>query len=276
MIRDTFFSLPRFVNLCRKEMIEGWKANALRVVLMYGAMAIAFVWNGYLSYSSLGQRGVEVDPTWNFVSLFFVWGFFVFGALSASFTMERMKTKTSRTAVLMTPATMFEKFFSRWLIFTIGFLVIYFFAFRLADYTRVLIYSVKYPDMEAIAPLSLSHLIGKGGTLTSLCSGFKELMLWVSLFFFVQSCFILGSSIWPKNAFLKTFVAGILIILVYGLVAGGLIKLLFLDNYYYSNNMDVSRNEGLCLGILVPALFALLNWTLAYYRFKESEIIHRM
>lgn len=25
MIRDTFFSAPRFVNLCRKEMVESWK-----------------------------------------------------------------------------------------------------------------------------------------------------------------------------------------------------------------------------------------------------------
>ena len=39
MIRDTFFSQTRFVNLCRKEMVENWKSNLLRVALMYGAMA---------------------------------------------------------------------------------------------------------------------------------------------------------------------------------------------------------------------------------------------
>ena len=39
MIRDTFFSAPRFVNLCRKEMVESWKANLLRFVMMYGIMA---------------------------------------------------------------------------------------------------------------------------------------------------------------------------------------------------------------------------------------------
>ena len=27
MIKDTFFSLPRFMNLCRKEMVESWKSN---------------------------------------------------------------------------------------------------------------------------------------------------------------------------------------------------------------------------------------------------------
>ena len=34
MIKDTFFSLPRFINLCRKEMVENWRSNVLRMVLM--------------------------------------------------------------------------------------------------------------------------------------------------------------------------------------------------------------------------------------------------
>jgi len=40
MIKDTFFSLPRFMNLCRKEMVENWRPNVLRMVLMYGVMAV--------------------------------------------------------------------------------------------------------------------------------------------------------------------------------------------------------------------------------------------
>ena len=39
-MKDTFFSLPRFMNLCRKEMVEGWRSNVLRMVLMYGVMAV--------------------------------------------------------------------------------------------------------------------------------------------------------------------------------------------------------------------------------------------
>lgn len=50
MIKDTFFSLPRFMNLCRKEMVENWKSNVLRMVLMYGVMAVVMVWNGYFRY----------------------------------------------------------------------------------------------------------------------------------------------------------------------------------------------------------------------------------
>ena len=47
MIKDTFFSMPRFVNLCRKDMVENWRSNVLRIVLMYGVMALIMIWNGY-------------------------------------------------------------------------------------------------------------------------------------------------------------------------------------------------------------------------------------
>lgn len=40
MIRDTFFSLHRFVNVCRKEMVENWKTYILRSVMVYGMLAI--------------------------------------------------------------------------------------------------------------------------------------------------------------------------------------------------------------------------------------------
>ena len=50
-MKDTFFSLPRFMNLCRKEMVESWRSNVLRMVLMYGVMAVVLVWNGYTQYT---------------------------------------------------------------------------------------------------------------------------------------------------------------------------------------------------------------------------------
>ena len=158
MIRDTFFSQTRFVNLCRKEMVENWKSNLLRVALMYGAMAVIMLWSGYLSYQAVGQ---DTDSTWEFNLVIFMWGLCVFGCLSASFTMERMKSKTGRLSVLMTPATSFEKYFSRWLVFTVVFLIVFLITYKLADYTKVLVYSLVYPENNAIAITPLSHLFGE-------------------------------------------------------------------------------------------------------------------
>ncbi len=274
MIRDTFFSMPRFVSLCRKEMVESWKANVLRMVLMYGVLAVVFIWNGYLEYDRYDWKGLKEDPVWTFDVIAFIWGIVVMGGLSASFMMERMKTKTGRTAVLMTPATMFEKFFSRWLIFTCCFLVAFFIAFKLADWTRVLYFMAKYPGTDRIASVPLfSYLVGPAEQHWTAFNDCHEFVLGVSFYFLLQSCFVLGSSVWPKNAFLKTFAAGVLIVIVYLLIGAGLVKLFFPENYIGGRNF--SEDEILFWGNILFSLGALFNWVLAYFRFKESEIINR-
>lgn len=84
MIKDTFFSLPRFMNLCRKEMVESWKSNVLRIVLLYGVMTVVLVWNGYFAYRTHDsvrflERHMEADPAWGFILIAFLW--FLFGLL---------------------------------------------------------------------------------------------------------------------------------------------------------------------------------------------------
>lgn len=49
-IHDTFFSLHRFANVCRKEIIENWKSLLLRMLLMYGGLTVVLVWNAYYEY----------------------------------------------------------------------------------------------------------------------------------------------------------------------------------------------------------------------------------
>lgn len=278
MIRDTFFSMPRFVSLCRKEMVESWKANLLRVVMMYGIMAIAFVWNGYFQYDrpeSLLNSGVTGDPSWLFSLVAFLWAIIIFGMLSASFTMERMKSKTNRIAMLMTPATMFEKFFSRWLVFTFGYLIVFLIAFKLADWTRVLVYTISYPELkDIIATTPLSHLIGEHEYWTAFrtCSGF---LLAVSVYFFSQSLFVLGSSIWPKNAFVKTFSAIVVISIVYVAIGATLTKIVFETRGVHGVNQSISDELMMNLSITFFFVMAVFNWVVAYFRFKESEIINR-
>ncbi|MBD9092582.1 MAG: hypothetical protein EGQ20_14820 [Bacteroides oleiciplenus] len=278
MIRDTFFSAPRFVSLCRKEMVESWKANLLRFVMMYGIMAIAFVWNGYFQYNhpeSLINRGITQDPIWTFELGAFVWALVIMGLLSASFIMERMKSKTNRIAMLMTPATMFEKFFSRWLVFTFGFLIVFLIAFKLADWTRVAVYTVSYPELkDIITSTPLSHLVGKGQfwTVFDDCNYF---MLGVSAYFFAQSLFVLGSSIWPKNSFVKTFSAIVVVAIIYIAIGSALAKILFEARGVRGVNQDISDEAVTLWTTIIFFGMAIFNWVVAYFRFKESEIINR-
>ncbi len=277
-MKDTFFSLPRFMNLCRKEMVENWRSNVLRMVLMYGVMAVVMVWNGYFEYRYWHSGQIE-DPAWTFLLVVFIWSLWGFGCLSASFTMEKMKTKTSRTSMLMVPATPFEKFFSRWFVFTVVFLVIFLISYKLADYTRFIIYSLAYPEeKDFIIPVDLSHLVGERKTYYTLCRTGLQFGALLSAYFFVQSLFVLGSSIWPKNSFLKTFASGTVIAIVYFLLAVFMSKMFLENGNYYSENVftGMSEDTAMSIMIVVGIFFTLMNWTLAYLRFKESEIVNRM
>ena len=278
MIKDTFFSLPRFMNHCRKEMVEKWRSNVLRMVLMSGVMAVVMVWNGYFEYRYWHSGQIE-DPAWTFLLVVFIWSLWGFGCLSASFTMEKMKTKTSRTSMVMDPATPFEKFFSRWCVFTVEFLVIFLISYKLADYTRFIIYSLAYPEeKDFIIPVDLSHLVGERKTYYTLCRTGLQFGALLSAYFFVQSLFVLGSSIWPKNSFLKTFASGTVIAIVYFLLAVFMSKMFLENGNYYSENVftGMSEDTAMRIMIVVGIFFTLMNWTLAYFRFKESEIVNRM
>lgn len=277
MIKDTFFSPSRFMNLCRKEMVENWKPAVLRVAMMYGVMAITFVWNGYYTYRRFASpHSVEhpdIDPAWPFLLRALMVFFIIFGLLAASFTMERMKTKTGRLQVLMTPATPFEKFFSSWLLSTLVYVVVFLIVFRLADYTRVLIYMISYPDFKVIAPVDFGWLVGKESGV-SVYRTTNGMLGYVCAYLFFQSCFVLGSAVWPKNSFIKTVAAGVTITIVYGLIVAGVAQLAFPERFHY--HPGISDETIGRIAALIALCFALMNWMLAYFRLKESEIINRM
>lgn len=270
-MKNRCFSFPRFVHLCRKEMVESWRTYVLSFVLMYGSLAIAFIINGLSIYqegrvSWYQQWGRTGDPGWDVVFRMFVIGLLIFGCLSASMVMNRMKSKTSRLSVLMTPVTPSEYFFSRWLIFTVGFLAFYVVAFMLADCTRVLFFLLKAPAEIPVQVATLNHIVAVNPF--NIFNNGIVFPVAVLFYFFLQSFFVLGSSLCPKNSFLKTFAAGLLLLSVFGLIAQ--FVLVRTTSFY------ISDKDGLLVMMPVMTVATLANWVLAYYRFKESEIINRI
>ena len=93
-LSDTLFSIHRFTDLCRKEMVENWKTNAIRFVLLYGILTVIFLWNGayeYDLYSDEVPDNLTGDPQWQIVVIFTLIGLMLSGLLSASFVMEGMR-----------------------------------------------------------------------------------------------------------------------------------------------------------------------------------------
>lgn len=276
MLKDTFFDMHRFMTLCRKEMVESWKVNLLRMALMYGAMAVVLSFIGYNTYSSSSASQMGAHAIQDSSLIAFVWFGFIFSCLSASFIMEKMKTKTSRLSALMTPATSFEKFFSRWVVFTVVFMLVFLIAFLLADYTRVLLCMFSFPKINTVGAVELKYLFTNNDAYFNIFHSVAQFLLFISGYLFLQSCFVLGSSIWPKNAFLKTFVAGLFLVIIYSLLGVGFAKLLLADSHSFNFALGSSEETITSAASVCLACLALFNWTLAYFRFKETEIINRM
>ncbi|WP_321517929.1 hypothetical protein [uncultured Bacteroides sp.] len=276
MIKNNFISFKRFTLLYKKDFIENWKTMLLRFVMLYAIMAIIFSFIGLSEFKSrTNYNPSSVVTNYLIPATFLFWGF---GCLFASLMMEKMKNKTKRIAYLMTPATNFEKFFSRFLPVVVVFIIAFVVAFKLADYTKIAILSIRYPEFN-IAAVNITQ---------GLCSQMPDAMThnWMeftalfSVYLFFQSLFILGSTLWYKNPFIKTLATGITITLLFFAVDGLLVNSFFNESQlfsvgdYFGKLMDKWATKQNI--ILFFSLLTLFNWVISYFRFKDSEIINRL
>lgn len=220
MLKNNIFDRSRFTNFLMKDLIENWKSNLLRIISMYGLITIVFFFNNYFSFKNYSPTNLYVaNQVESFGLVLFLWCLWGFGCVSASLTFERMKTKIGKISLLMSPVTTLEKYLVRWFLMTIVFLAVFLLVFKLADYSRVLFFSILYPDIDIIKPISLMHMVGNSNEYWSLFPSNSTFICMVSVYLFFQSFFLLGSAFWPKNAFLKTFAVLLVIFFIYAFTA---------------------------------------------------------
>lgn len=274
MILDTFFSASRFTLVVRKVILENGKVYLLRLLAMYGTIALIMCLNAF-SYDYTQTNYLE-NRVWQGEIQIFPFCLFLWGTLGASTLMENFKYKASRTTALMLPATQFEQFFARWLIHVPLFLLIFLFAFYLASCTRSLLCVIFYPDSYLVGPIPLlATLVRDESGLAFLFANSLNLVTAFSFFLLVQSFFVLGSVVWPKNAFLKTFAALAILFILYMIFAFGLFEQHFISRSYRTPFDDISSETVQWVFACALCLLAVFNWVLAYFRFKEIEIINR-
>ncbi len=278
MIKNNFICIKRFTLLYKKDFIENWKTMLLRFVMLYAIMAIIFSFIGlseFKSRTNYNYNPSNGDNNYLIPATFIFWGF---GCLFASLMMEKMKDKTKRIAYLMTPATNFEKFFSRFLPAVVVFIIAFFVAFKLADYNRIAILSIRYPEFNITAVNITQGLCSQN--LDSMTHNWMELTALFSIYLFFQALFILGSTLWYKNPFIKTLATGIAITLLFYAVDALLVNSLFNESQLFSvgdycreiiEKWTTRRNI-----IFLFSVLTLFNWVISYFRFKDSEIINRL
>ena len=272
-MKDTFFSFLRFANYFKKVLVEDRKRLLQRIITIFGLLVVfgAIIsdscYQHYMEALKMGIVRNEIDPAIDGLMPLFVFGLFIGCTLSASFIMEPMSSKTGRIYALMLPATSFEKYFVRWFIYTIGYLVVYYLLFLLVDVMRVCVFSVVYPEIDIITFLNpYAEIVALRDD--------APLGFIVSLYLLLQSIFVLGSSLWPKYAFLKTFTAYTILGMAFSAFFASIMNLF--DRPGNSYIMPELSDDTLFLiatcGVMMVTLFF---WWLAYKRFKEMEVVNR-
>ncbi len=269
------FNFNRVGLLVKKDISENGNSLLMKIGLMYGviilvSILIGFGYSANYSVDSNALRELRFlhegeDPAWDMQMGMYSFFFFLFGCLSAASVFENMKNRASRLSTLMVPATMLEKYISRMLLCLIAFIPVFLLGCWIGESVRYALISLIHPGSELVKYMSMSYLWQYFSD-----SDFWEVIL---AFMFWHSIYTLGSSIWPKNSFLKTFVAICIILLVLAVVLLIIAFVLFdFDKKYDSVLFD----EPTSLGYVGIGFMILFNYSLAYFRSTESEIIQRM
>lgn len=188
---------------------------------------------------------------------------------------SNLAKKGSRIETLMVPASNLEKFCTYFLVNVVGFILLFFVEFYLADAVRVVISSFYLPADWKNAIVPIGYLLDLNST------------SWHRAFLFgaitglaaVQGYFTLASSVWPKRGILGGTVSFLTICFV-------LLILMFTGfatfvhsamepRQWLMSVKDISAETLLYCAGCFNIVMALFFYSLSYLRFTEIETIDR-
>lgn len=271
------FSIARSMRLLVKIVRENWREFVMMVMMMLGTLLLVSLVSEYVlyletpsspdGYSPFKQRDYIVDLEWEVGGILLV----AFGTLSASMMLRDMASKPSRLSTLMTPATQGEKFMARFVLYVPVFFALFVACFYIADFVRYAVFVGIVPeDAYKVELFNLADRFDPEAR-----EPYKSLLTCMGLFIGSGSFFALGSSLWPSKSYIKTFFALGVMIVIYLVIAFTAANLAnhphTTGGYVYSTHMNVNMWWFFTAAVAV----ACVNYTISFFRFRESEIVER-
>ncbi len=260
------FSLARLGKLVVTDLASNKKQYVMWVGLVVAFM-LAWTVISMLSLSDYRIEHSEGDPLDTSVRTMTALTLLVTAPIAASLTFNNLSSKTSRINALMLPALPIEKFVARWFIFVPLYLAVFLVAAQCVDFVRCAMEVVK-------VPLDKIHSVNVTKALFSVSDNPEDVALTVFWGVVGQSFFVLGSAVWPKMSIVK--------VACFWMAYGFLMTLYFpfvlipiMDDYTVTVFDHVSQNTMVTLTYICGALWALVNYGVAYWRYRDTEIIQR-
>lgn len=206
----------------------------------------------------------KVDSIWSMLILYFWICLVATCYASTGMLLQPLGKKTTAIPMLMLPASQFEKYLCQFIICVLIPIVIFVAGFEIIDALRVVVVNSFFAGVTPACMLTPKVLL----------AGFDlGATFGITLIALVQSCFALGSSIWPRHGVKRTFCA---LVIIGVLLAIWAVTLLYLypteTNYKPTYAFNKSIDNTIISLMIVLAVF---NYVIAYFRFKEAEIINR-
>jgi len=255
---NSIFNFKRFILLLRNDLFRNYRT------LLIGAGTVAAIYF-VVTITPLIFSHDSID--YDFNTGFFPTVLYICGFLLSAAAFSEIHNSQKNTAFFMLPATTFEKFTSRLLLTTIGYIVISIVFYLILNMISLLLSALFFnTGFPVFNPLS------------------KEMLTAMAIYIISQSIFLFGSIFFKKQAFMKTGLSMFGLFLVIGIFASIVFRIVyhdffhhmhFIDNYMASDFIYL-EDFGKALVTIVKYLFWIVLapyfWIVAYSRLSEKEV----
>ena len=278
------FDLHRFGMVLRWDLLTNWKSYfysiaglAIGIIMLSISMLYSFPHSHFIVEG--GDLGKYYE---NRMTGFLVAIFILFIFISACNIFSNMKTKLQRESFMMLPANNLEKYAARFLMMSIGSIIMMLIATLIADFVQFVLSFFMTPGYHAsIIGSSLSQIY-KAATntgdnpiciLAGQCKIDAALVGW-SFLIMIYSFTLLGGTFFRKQPIILTAVSGIIIFMIIGYCGSELEEWGAFD-FFKHLNYD-NPGTSLCMAIFWSVIFLALAagslWA-SYKLFTRMQVI---
>lgn len=277
------FDLHRFGMVLRWDLLTNWKSYfysiaglAIGIIMLSISMLYSFPHSYFIVERDLNYY-YECRMTGFLAAIFIL---FIF--ISACNIFSNMKTKLQRESFMMLPANNLEKYAARFLMMSIGSIIMMLIATLIADFVQFVLSFFMTPGYHAsIIGSSLSQIY-KAATdsgndpisiLAWQCKADAALIGW-SFLIMIYSFTLLGGTFFRKQPIILTAVSGIIIFMIIGYCGSKLEEWGAFDFYTHLNydNPGTSLCIAIFWSVVFLALAAVSLWA-SYKLFTRMQVI---
>ena len=278
------FDLHRFGMVLRWDLLTNWKSYfysiaglAIGIIMLSISMLYSFPHSHYIVEGGDLGNYYESRMT-GFLAAIFKLFFFI----SACNIFSNMKTKLQRESFMMLPANNLEKYAARFLMMSVGSILIMVIAMLIGDFVQFILSFFMTPGYHASIIGSSLRQIYEAATdagndpisiLAWQCKADAALIGW-SFLIMIYSFTLLGGTFFRKQPIILTAVSGIIIFMIIGYCGSKLEEWGAFDFYTHLNydNPGTSLCIAIFWSVVFLALAAFSLWA-SYKLFTRMQVI---